>query len=143
MHKEAEAVQNYVKEAINHCHIAARIAMQGRCPNYQIFLDAFQAQTQEIIKEAFKLRTNIQERVLTANYDPYIPANGTAFRAETMGIDEEDQRFNNDVVVCTVRLGMMCSRKNGRDSSSNIINELFEKPVVLTRYNLEDIVAGK
>ncbi|KAG8937828.1 hypothetical protein FRC00_000352 [Tulasnella sp. 408] len=141
--KEEETIQTYVKEALAHCHVVGRLAMQRQFPEDKVFWDAFQVQIREIMEEAFKLRTTVQERTLTANYDPYLPANGTPFRAESMDIDEDDQVFDNDIVVCTVWLGMTSSHKNGRDASSRIQTGLFEKAVVLTKCNLEDILAGK
>lgn len=137
-----EAVQLYVREALGYCRLAARLALKSACPDDQAFLDAFQAQMTEIMEEAFKLRTIIQERMLTANYDPYLPKNGEAFRADIMEVPKEDEKHSKDTVVCATRLGLISSRKRERENSSELMKELSLRAQVLTDRNLCDIIAS-
>lgn len=140
LHHE-RAVQFYVREALEHCYLAARLALKSSCPDDQAFLDAFHAQMTEIMEETFKLRTKIQEKMLTANYDPYLPTNGTIFRSDIMEVAKEDEEHSKDTVICTTRLGMISSRKRERENSREPVKELSLKAQVLTDRNLGDIIA--
>ncbi|KAG8903491.1 hypothetical protein FRC01_009182 [Tulasnella sp. 417] len=95
----------------------------------------------EIMEEAFKLRTNIQEKKVTANYDAYLPLNGTPFQSDLMEVAKEDEEHSDDTVVCTTRLGMICFRKRGRENASDLTKEVALKPQVLTDQNLGDIIS--
>ncbi|KAG8929080.1 hypothetical protein FRC01_004912 [Tulasnella sp. 417] len=136
-----EAVQSYVREALEYCRIAARLALKSACPDNQTFVDDLQTQMTEIMEEAFKLRADIQEKKVTANYDPYLPRNGTPFQSDLMEVTKGDEQYSNDTVVCTTRLGMICSRKRGRENSSDVMKEVALKPQVLTDQNLGDIIS--
>lgn len=116
--------------------------MKNRCPDDESFGNAFGIQTKEIIEEAFKLLTTIREKVVTRNYEPYILANGRTFRPEGMTLDKQDRAYKHDHVVCTTGLGMVYSRKNGREVTSEQPRmTLFTKPQVLTEGNLTDMIA--
>ncbi|KAG8957099.1 hypothetical protein FRC00_004471 [Tulasnella sp. 408] len=138
------ALQFYVKEAVEHCYLAARLALKSNCPDGQGFFGAFQTQMKEILEGAFKLRDNIQENMLTTNYDPYLPPYGTTFGPDFMEVDSKsDRQFAEDTVVCVTRLGMIHSRKRERENSAYIPGETFLKAQVLTARNLGDILDGK
>lgn len=138
-----QAVQYYVQEALHHCRLAARLALRNSCPDDQTFINTFQAQLTAIMDDAFKLQGSIQEKMLTANYDPYLPANGTPFREDFMEVDKADEVFPEDTVVCTTRLGVTLSRKKGRENSWDVEKEVFLKAQVLTEGNLADILTSK
>lgn len=78
--RNENALQSYVDEAIENCYLAACPVLKGSCPDHRIFLDTFGTQITEIMDEAAKLRTNMQEKLLTANYEPYLPAPGARFK---------------------------------------------------------------
>ncbi|KAG8918679.1 hypothetical protein FRC01_001726 [Tulasnella sp. 417] len=137
-------LQSSVDEALTNCYLAARLALKSSCPDYQAFVDAFRGPVTEIMEEAAKLRTNIQEKMLTANYEPYLPAPAVSFKAESMEVDlKVDRVFLRDTVVCTTRLGLGSSRKKERENSQVLLRENFLKAQVLTERNLREILTGK
>ncbi|KAG8938627.1 hypothetical protein FRC04_008140 [Tulasnella sp. 424] len=138
-----QAVQLYIQEVLHHCRLAARLALRSSCPDDQTFVNTFQPQLTAIIEDAFKLQGSIQEKMLTANYDSYLPANGTPFREDLMEVDKADQVFPKDTVVCTTRLGVTLSRKKGRENLWDVEKEVFLKAQVLTEGNLTDILGSK
>ncbi|KIO27476.1 hypothetical protein M407DRAFT_232735 [Tulasnella calospora MUT 4182] len=140
---EDTAIQIYVKEALDLCQTATRLAMKNRCPDDESFESALKPQTKEIVEEAFKLLTTIQEKMVTTNYAPEVRGNGRTFRPEKMTISKQDTEYPNDRVVCTTGLGMLYSGKKGRELSSESTRmHTFRKPEVLTEGNLNDMVAG-
>ncbi|KIO22621.1 hypothetical protein M407DRAFT_216245 [Tulasnella calospora MUT 4182] len=136
------AIQAYVNEAHELCQTAGRLAMKNRCPDGESFRNTLQPQTREIVEEAFKLLTTIQEKMVTANYEPYIRPNGRPFRSDKMNLSKQDKEYPNDHVVCTTGFGMLYSRRTGRELTSESRMHIFKKPQVLTEANLHDMVAG-
>ncbi|KAG8938220.1 hypothetical protein FRC04_009248 [Tulasnella sp. 424] len=138
-----QAVQLYIQEALHHCRLAARLALRSNCPDDQTFINTFQAQLTAITEDAFKLQGSIQEKMLTANYESYLPVNGTSFQEEFMEVDKADEVFPKDTVVCTTRLGVTLSRKKGRENLWDVEKEVFLKAQVLTEGNLTDILGSE
>ncbi|KAG8929075.1 hypothetical protein FRC01_004907 [Tulasnella sp. 417] len=112
---EDVAIRIYVKEALGLCHTATRLAMKNRCPDDESFTNALEPQMKEIVEEAFKLLTAIQEKMVTANYEPYTRENRRSFRSDRMTLGKQDSEYPDDHVVCSTGLGMVYSRKKGRN----------------------------
>ncbi|KAG8929280.1 hypothetical protein FRC00_001497 [Tulasnella sp. 408] len=140
---EQSAVQVYVNEALANCLVVGRLAMKSQCPNGQAFEDAFQDPLRSIMEEAFRLSATIQEKMITANYGPYLPRIGAPFDPESMVVEKGDKVSANDHVVCTTGIGLLCRKKEGRDSTSSLSPEYFFKPAqVFTEASLNNLIAG-
>ncbi|KAG9044027.1 hypothetical protein FS837_008863 [Tulasnella sp. UAMH 9824] len=140
---EQLAVQAYVSEALANCRVVGRLAMKSQCPNDQAFEDAFQSPLRSIVEEAFGLSTMIQERMITANYGPFLPRSGDPFDPKTMVVEKGDKVSENDHVVCTTGIGLVCWKKEGRDSTSKLSPQfVFKEAQVFTEASLNDLIPG-
>ncbi|KAG8996765.1 hypothetical protein FRB90_012639 [Tulasnella sp. 427] len=139
---QESSLQHYVQEALGLCRLVARLALKSNCPDDKAFLGAFHSHLTEVVEETFKLQAHIQEKMLTANYEPCLAVGGTAFGAEAMELDKGERTVPGDVVICTVRLGLISTRKRERENSGVILQDILLKPRVLTEYNLQDIMAA-
>lgn len=111
--------------------------MKSHCPDDQAFEDAFKTQLHAIMDEAFGLSTIIQERRVTANYEPYMPPSGTPFQPESMVVETRDKTFPDDYVVCTTGLGLLYWKKEGRVRTSEpSLKHVFKEAQVFTERNL-------
>lgn len=134
---ERSAVRTCVREALAHCGVVGRLVMKSHCPDEQAFKDAFQPQLHAIMDEAFGLSTIIQERRVTANYEPYMPPSGTPFQPESMVVETRDKAFPDDHVVCTTGLGLLYWKKEGRVRTSEPSpKHVFTEAQVFTERNL-------
>lgn len=137
---EQSAVQAYASEALASCRAVGRLVMHSQCPNDQSLEDAFQAPLRDIVEEAFRLATMIQENIITANYGPFLPRSGDPFDPETMVVEKGDKVSPNDQVVCTTSIGLLCWKKEGRDSTSSLSPQyVFKQAQVFTEASLIDI----
>ncbi|KAG8957100.1 hypothetical protein FRC00_004472, partial [Tulasnella sp. 408] len=78
--------------------------------------------------ESFAPSTTIQEKMITANYGPYLPQIGAPFDPESMVVEKGDKVSANDQVVCATGIGLLCRKKEGRDSTSRLSPEYVFKP---------------
>lgn len=137
-------VQAYIDEALGHCRTVGQLAMKDCCPNDRAFAGAFRPQLQVIMEEAFKLLTAIQARMITANYEPYIPSDGDEFHPESMVVAQQDNPFPNGRVVCTTGLGLLYwSEEGSEDASEMSPSSVFKEAQVLTEGILDDLVASR
>ncbi|KIO27485.1 hypothetical protein M407DRAFT_232745 [Tulasnella calospora MUT 4182] len=141
--QKQSAVQAYVSEALARCRIVGRLVMKSQCPDDQAFENAFQTQLRAIMEEAFELSTAIQERMITANYEPYMPRSGDSFQSEFMAVEKGDEIFPDDHVVCTTGIGLLYWKKEGRENTSRLSPKLvFKAAQVFTEGNLMELVAS-
>ncbi|KAG8902707.1 hypothetical protein FRC01_009499, partial [Tulasnella sp. 417] len=140
--QERTAVQAYVRETLAHCRVVGQLVMKSHCPNEKTFEDAFQAQLHSIMEEALGLSTILQERRITANYEPFVPPTGAPFQPESMVVETRDKIFANDHVVCTTGLGLLYWKKEGRErTSERSPKHVFKEAQVFTERNLNNAFA--
>lgn len=141
--REQSAIRAYASEALESCRAVGRLTMKSQCPNDQALENAFQAPLRAIMEETFGLATIIQEKMITANYGPHLPPSGAPFDPESMVVEKGDKVSANDQVVCTTGIGLLCWKKEGRDSSSRLWPQyVFKQAQVFTEASLNDLIAS-
>ncbi|KAG9009251.1 hypothetical protein FRB90_008495 [Tulasnella sp. 427] len=140
---EEQAIEIYVNDAMKTCRTAGQVLLKNRCPAPAAFATVFEPKLKDIIRHAFQLLTDIQESMMTTNFEPYVPPSGIPFEPKNMDVNPQDKTdYAGDVVVCVTGVGLLYSRKNGRERTNEVpMKDVFKKPKVLTEANLKDIVA--
>ncbi|KAG8996768.1 hypothetical protein FRB90_012642 [Tulasnella sp. 427] len=140
---EEQAIEIYVNDAMKTCRTAGQVLLKNRCPAPEAFATVFEPKLKDIIRHAFQLLTDIQESMMTTNFEPYVPPSGIPFDPKNMDVNPQDKAdYAGDVVVCVTGVGLLYSRKNGRERTNEVpMKDVFKKPKVLTEANLGDIVA--
>lgn len=130
---EEAAIGAYVSEALASCLAVGRLAMQNRFPSDQSLVDDFQAELRIIITEAIELSYMIREKMITANYEPYVPAGGAPFDPKFMAVEQQEKAAPDDRVICTTGIGLLYWRKEGGEGTSKTSPKLaFKKAQVFT-----------
>lgn len=88
--------------------------MKHAYPSLEQLSAAFRGPVREIFLEAIKLARIIREDVISKNYRTIALDPETKFDPRTMSLeDESDSVASDDRVVCTTRLGLFYSYKQG------------------------------
>ncbi|KAG8937834.1 hypothetical protein FRC00_000358 [Tulasnella sp. 408] len=134
---EQAAIGAYVSEALANCLAVGRLAMQNRLPNDQSLMDDFQDELRIIMTEAIELSYMIREKMITANYEPYVPSGGASFEPKFMTVEQQEKAAPDDRVICTTGIGLLYWRKEGGEGTSKTSPKLaFKKAQVFTVGNL-------
>lgn len=135
--EHAKLIRQHVKTTVGDCYQVAIILLKQDCLSHQQFAGKFGPQLQEVVECAVKLAISIKEEIVTKNFVSSFPRSCDPFDNDTMEA-EEGEGTSEDIVGCTIRLGMQYTYRPSKESTA-VARKVFAKAQVVTEGSLREM----